>query len=456
MSRAVLATVCTIVFVAVLAGGAPATAAPPNPHDDGAGKEWRALYQTTGLTWTQVAAICPQDGVTPCSGSIGTRDFNRWVWATPEQVIELMGRFEPAILTANPSSVSGEAYFGSAQAFLTSAQRWTGYISTYTSYTEWAAGWTSATDDAGLPIEGRVGWGFWPPGGGFLVEGRANHPDTTRGIWLWRPSGIDYTAPVITPTVGGTLGSNGWYVSDVSVSWDVQDSESEVSSRAGCDAVTVSSDTAGTTIPCEATSEGGTATRSVFVQRDTTPPNVICPSPAPVFQLYQLGAWVTAAVEDATSGRANAPAQGITNTSTPGTFTTPVTGADRAGNRATTQCSYQVVIPTCNGLEPTRVGTSGNDVITGTSGRDVIVGMSGADTIKGLGGDDVICGGDGPELVYGGDGQDWIAGGASPDDLNGDNGDDFLDGGLHNDSLRGGDGKDTCRSGEVRMSSCEL
>ena len=248
----------------------------------------------------------------------------------------------------------------------------------------------------------------------------------------------------------GTAGSNGWYVSDVSVSFDVQDPESAVASQVGCDPTTVTSDAAALSIVCEATSAGGTSARSAIVNRDVTPPTVTCPSPAPVFQLYQLGAWVTATVTDATSGRATAPAQGITNTNTPGTFTTAVTGADRAGNRTTVLCSYQVVVPSCNGLTPTRVGTALNDVINGTSARDVIVGLGGADTIKSLGGDDVICGGDGPDTVDGGDGKDWINGEASPDDLSGGNGDDFLDGGLHNDSLRGGNGTDTCVSGEER------
>jgi Ca2+-binding RTX toxin-like protein len=364
-----------------------------------------------------------------------------------------MGNYAPAILTADPPSVSGPDYFWLGQNFMAD-MRWTNTISGYGFYTEYTAGWTSSADAAGLPIEGRVGWGWWPPGGGFSVVGAAQ-PDGYRGVWLWRPAGVDYSAPVITPTVAGTTGNNGWYVSDVSVSFDVQDAESAVTSQTGCDPASVASDTA-TTFTCEATSAGGTSTASAVVNRDTTPPTVTCPSPAPVFEIYQLGAWVAAAVTDATSGpAASPPAQGPANTNTAGTFTTSVTGSDRAGNRTTTSCSYRVVVPTCNGLTATRVGTSLNDTINGTSARDVIVGLGGADTINGLGGDDVICGGDGPDTVDGGDGSDWIDGGASPDDLSGGNGNDFLDGGLHNDSLRGGSGTDTCRSGETRMSSCE-
>jgi Ca2+-binding RTX toxin-like protein len=193
-------------------------------------------------------------------------------------------------------------------------------------------------------------------------------------------------------------------------------------------------------ITCEATSEGGTGSGTAIVNRDTTPPTVTCPSPAPVFQLYQLGTWVTATVTDATSGRATPPAQGAARTTAPGTFTTPVTGSDRAGNRTTVLCSYSVVVPTCRGLTPTRVGTALNDVINGTAGRDVIV----------------ICGGDGPDKVDGGAGNDVIDGEASPDDLNGGSGDDTIDGGLHLDSIRGDNGRDTCTSGEQRMSSCEV
>jgi Ca2+-binding RTX toxin-like protein len=260
---------------------------------------------------------------------------------------------------------------------------------------------------------------------------------------------------VIRPIVSGTLGAGGWYISNVSVSWDVQDPDSPVSSRTGCDAANVTTDTAATTFTCEATSSGGTARVSTVVRRDTKPPVVTCASPVPVFEIYQLGAWVTATVSDATSGPASPVAQGITNTNTPGTFTTTLTGTDRAGLRASAVCSYRVAIPTCRGLTATIVGTAQNNVINGTGGADVIVALAGADTVNGRAGDDVICGGDGPDVIDGGDGRDWIDGGASPDDLSGGSGDDFIDGGLQLDSIRGGDGRDTCASGETRMSSCE-
>jgi hypothetical protein len=83
----------------------------------------------------------------------------------------------------------------------------------------------------------------------------------------------DATPPSITPTVSGTLGSNGWFVSNVTVSWTVTDPETSFTST-GCGASTVTSDTAGTTFTCTATSAGGTASQSVTVKRDATPPTI--------------------------------------------------------------------------------------------------------------------------------------------------------------------------------------
>ena len=49
----------------------------------------------------------------------------------------------------------------------------------------------------------------------------------------------------------------------------------------GCETVTLTDDTAGTTFTCVATSEGGTSAESVTVKRDATPPSLTCtPTPA--------------------------------------------------------------------------------------------------------------------------------------------------------------------------------
>jgi hypothetical protein len=90
----------------------------------------------------------------------------------------------------------------------------------------------------------------------------------------WTTVACDTTPPIISPTVSGTLGNNGWYTSNVSVSWMVTDAESAVTSTSGCETSTVTADTAGATFTCSATSGGGTASQSVMIKRDATAPSI--------------------------------------------------------------------------------------------------------------------------------------------------------------------------------------
>jgi hypothetical protein len=85
----------------------------------------------------------------------------------------------------------------------------------------------------------------------------------------------DPTPPEITPlTSQGTLGSNGWYRSTVTVAWDVTDAESIILETNGCGASTVSADTASIQFTCTAISDGGTATKTRIVKLDKTAPTV--------------------------------------------------------------------------------------------------------------------------------------------------------------------------------------
>ena len=370
------------------------------------------------------------------------------MWATQAQVITLMGAYDPAILTADPPSISGPEHLMQAIGFVDDVKP-TFFFAGYTETDASTSGWTATPLTA---AGASYSYPFFSAS--FWAAAIADEASQYRGVWLWRPADDDLTPPVIQPTVTGTAGANGWYTSNVAVSWSVQDAESTVTSKIGCGAATVAADTKGRKFTCTATSSGGTATATTLVKRDTVAPAVTCGATS-TFELYKVGAAVSATVTDATSGPAQPTVQAIARTNAPGTFTATLTGTDRAGLRRSVACAYRVVVPACNGLAPTIVGTGANNTITGTSGRDVIVGLAGADTINGMGGDDVICGGDGPDTIIGGDGNDWVDGGASNDDLNGGNGDDFLDGGLNTDSIRGDGGRDTCLSGETRMSSCE-
>ncbi len=148
----------------------------------------------------------------------------------------------------------------------------------------------------------------------------------------------DTTAPVITQNVTGTLGDNGWYTSNVGVSWTVTDNESAISSSSGCGSTTISADTAGTTLTCTATSSGGTNSESVTIKRDATAPTNVATA---LNRGADHNGWYNAAVgwtttgSDATSG---IPADGCdtgTYSGPDGTGLTVSCGCtDRAGNRA--------------------------------------------------------------------------------------------------------------------------
>ena len=86
----------------------------------------------------------------------------------------------------------------------------------------------------------------------------------------------DPTPPTVTPTVTGTMGANGWYTSNVSVSWATADAQSGVASSTGCDSQVVSADTTGVTFTCTATNNAGVSSDpvSVTVKRDATKPAV--------------------------------------------------------------------------------------------------------------------------------------------------------------------------------------
>jgi len=84
----------------------------------------------------------------------------------------------------------------------------------------------------------------------------------------------DNTPPAIVPTVTGTLGDNGWYVGDVTLAWTITDAESAVTSTTGCEDRVFTNDLIDANFTCTATSAGGTASRTVTINRDATPPEV--------------------------------------------------------------------------------------------------------------------------------------------------------------------------------------
>ena len=326
-----------LALVAVFTGCLVAIGAPPStaaPTVDG--REWRELFETTGLSWSQVASVCPTDGATPCSGTVGGRNLTGWTWATAGQVRDLLDDYAPGLATAEPPLVTGIDGFWASISFL-GVMRWTTSSSSTYSYSESTSGWTASKDAAsGLPIGGAAAYshrlaGTTATGSIGLGTARRRGQLGARSLFLWRPAGVDYTAPVVTPTVTGTLGNNGWYRSDVSVSWTVTDIESPITSRVGCDPSTLSVDSGGTAYTCTATSAGGQGSGSVTVNRDATPPTITCGT-APTFELGQSIATVGAIVTDSLSGPPSGPISRLVPTTVVGTHSAVLTATDRAGN----------------------------------------------------------------------------------------------------------------------------
>jgi len=152
----------------------------------------------------------------------------------------------------------------------------------------------------------------------------------------------DPSPPAIAPHVTGTLGDNGWYTSDIGISWTVVDDESPATTS-GCDPSSVTSDTAGVSFTCSASSAGGSASETVSVKRDATAPALAFSGNAGTYELTDTVA-ITCAASDAMSGLASSTCPGASGpaTSFVGTNTLIASARDNAGNTASLSTSFTV------------------------------------------------------------------------------------------------------------------
>jgi hypothetical protein len=152
------------------------------------------------------------------------------------------------------------------------------------------------------------------------------------------------TPPTVTPTVQRTLpGEDGWDRDDVTLTWDVADPESPVTST-GCEPLTVSVDQPKATYTCRASSGGGVTERTVTIGRDATPPTLDVTTdpiaPDGTNGWYVHTPTLTFACDDATSGLvgdcpgAVQPDEGVS--------TTTRTISDHAGNSTETSLETKV------------------------------------------------------------------------------------------------------------------
>src|SRR4051794_14725072 len=100
------------------------------------------------------------------------------------------------------------------------------------------------------------------------------------------PSTADDTPPLVTYTIDGILGTNGWYRASINgnyvvVHWTVSDPDSSITAAAGCEpAVRIDDPNTGTTRTCSATSAGGTtAVTTKAIKVDADPPTGVAATP---------------------------------------------------------------------------------------------------------------------------------------------------------------------------------
>jgi sugar lactone lactonase YvrE len=182
----------------------------------------------------------------------------------------------------------------------------------------------------------------------FDSQGRL-YVDQQYGRYVFRITGLagDSSPPVVTADVSGTTGNNGWYRSDVTVSWSVSDAESAISSSSGCESTSVTEDTTGVTLTCSATSGGGTSTQSVTIRKDTVAPAITLLRPEAgrnygAFSAVNAQYTCSDALSTPVSCVGTVPNGSPLPTNLPGAKTFTVTATDAAGNVGTLSRNYSV------------------------------------------------------------------------------------------------------------------
>jgi len=168
----------------------------------------------------------------------------------------------------------------------------------------------------------------------------------------------DGSAPILSPAVSGTLGLNGWYVSDVIVSFSPSDPTSSIDAglTTGCDDTTVNYDTTGVSFNCHAVNNAGLYTDASLgpIMRDVTDPYNVAFTDGSIadggsYYFGFLPAGPTACdADDDTSGFDHCDVTG--GGSSVGSHSYTATAYDGAGNSATATLSYTVLAWTINGF----------------------------------------------------------------------------------------------------------
>lgn len=168
-------------------------------------------------------------------------------------------------------------------------------------------------------------------------------------------TGTARAAPVITPTITGTPGSNGWYTSAVTLSWTVNDTNGGgiTSTSSGCVVTTFSADAPSVTQTCTATSADGSSASVTTppIKIDRTPPTRISAAttrPADHVPWFTSPVGIAFSGQDALSGIASCT---TANYAGPDAPSAAVSGTcrDAAGNTSapyTFSLAYDATPPT--------------------------------------------------------------------------------------------------------------
>lgn len=155
-------------------------------------------------------------------------------------------------------------------------------------------------------------------------------------------TGLDI-GPVLTPSVTGPTGNDGWRTGDTDVSWAVSGTQGPTTTS-GCDPTTVTADTAGDVFTCSVTDSSGVTSKSVTVKRDATAPTNVTfvdgPQQGGLYHASAIPAEPTCTADDATSGLASCVVTGYSTA--PGDQSMTATATDIAGNVSTASVSYTV------------------------------------------------------------------------------------------------------------------
>jgi len=253
------------------------------------GSGMTALPLLPGSTGTSALAVTPDGNVVLGTGTSAANPNGEFIrWNVITGTTESLGSAEPTMIPRGFGAITVDGQVA-VVSFADPA-----FIAPNKSYVRNAHGWfelNAVMAAAGTDLTGWVldqVWGVSPDG--TLLFGAGQHDGNNEG-WVSElpanylrdygaPQG-DSTAPIITPVVSGTAGANGWYRSNVSVTWNVTDTESAIGSSQGCGPTNVTSDTSAITFTCTATSAGGTSTASVTIKRDTIAPGALIVSPLP-------------------------------------------------------------------------------------------------------------------------------------------------------------------------------